>query len=320
MARDVRRWEPFAVWRVAVFLTAFNPDPAITRAVIADLIEGFPSPAQRADLLWFASLLDLAGGRADAARMALAEGVASERAVPLARRRPGFEVVTEWYAATLPLPYADSTLMRVRSRAAAFSPKHAFGFETEMGIGRPIQLEPVRQYTLGVLSLRLRDTVSASAAAATLQRLASLGSATTLVRDLDRGLRARLAWQQGRPEDALRLLETLEARDSQGDVNTIPFVSRANERFLRGEVLVSLGRDAEALPWFASLGDGSVSEVPLRAIVHLRQGEIHERLRHREPAVEHYSRFLDLWRSADPEFQELVDSARQRKTSLARPE
>ena len=133
-----------------------------------------------------------------------------------------------------------------------------------------------------------------------------------LVRDLDRGLRARLAWRQGRPEEALRLLETLESKDSQGDVAAIPFVSRANERFLRGEVLVSLGRDADALPWFASLGDGSVTEIPLRAPSQLRQAEIHERFQHRDQAVTHYSRFLELWRAPDPEFQQVVDSVRRR--------
>lgn len=48
------------------------------------------------------------------------------------------------------------------------------------------------------------------------------------------------------------LLEALESRDWQGEVTLTPFVSRANERFLRGEVLAALGRDAEALDWFAS--------------------------------------------------------------------
>jgi hypothetical protein len=86
-----------------------------------------------------------------------------------------------------------------------------------------------------------------------------------------------LAFHAGRPEDALRLLEELECRDAQGDINVIPFVARANERFLRGEVLTSLGRDAEALQWFASLGKGSVSEVPLLALAHPRLGEIQER-------------------------------------------
>jgi DNA-binding SARP family transcriptional activator len=320
MARDIRRWEPFAVWRVAVFLTAFSPDPAMMRAVIEDLTERFPSPAERADLYWFASMLDLAGGRAEAARGALAQAVEAERTVPDERRRPGFREVTEWYAATLPLPYADSMLKRARRDAASPSLRveRKPAFQTGMGIGAPIQLEPVRQYTLGILSVRLRDSVAASAAAQALQRLATSGGATALTRDLDRGLRARIAHEHGRSKEALGLLQTLESRDSQGDVAAIPFVSRANERFLRGEVLVALGRDADALEWFASLGDGSVTEIPLRAPAHLRQAEISERLGKGDRATGHYARFLELWRQSDPEFRPNVDRARRRLTALTR--
>ena len=157
-------------------------------------------------------------------------------------------------------------------------------FLNELQIGSPIQLEPVRQHTLGTLSLRLRDTASAAAAAAALERLAAAGGATTLVRDLDRGLRARLAWQRGRPEEALRLLEALESRDTQGDVTATPFVARASV--------------------------GSVTEVPLQAPSHLRQAEIHERLGNRDEAAAHHARVLELWRDADPAFRHLVGAAR----------
>jgi len=315
LAADVRRGEPLAVWRAAAWLTAFSPDDAIMRSVLQDLAEGYPSPALHADLLSFASMLDLAAGRVADAHRALAEAVESERVVAAPRRRLGFEAVTEWFAATLPLPYADSTLVRARRRAASAGPfpaGQAGSFENEMGMGTPIQLEPLRQYTLGILSLRLRDTVAAVAAATTLQRLAASSAATVLVRDLDRGLRARIAHHRGRNEEALRLLDALEARDSQGDIAVIPFVSRANERFLHGEVLVSLGHDADALRWFAALGDGSATEIPLRALAQLRQAEIHERLGNRAEAAGHYARFLDLWRNSDPDFRPLVAEARRR--------
>jgi DNA-binding SARP family transcriptional activator len=321
LAQVVRRGERFAIWRVAVFLAAFSPDPAIMRAVIEELTRDYPNPGLLADLHWFASLLDLGGGRVDAARITVARAARSEGAGPAERRRWAFDAVTEWFAATLPLPYADSTLTQVRRRAASTRARPTESrpaFVNELLMGTPIQFEPVRQYTLGILSLRLRDPVSATAAAAELERLAALGTATPLVRDLDRGLRARLAWQAGRPEEALRLLDALEARDSQGDIAVTPFVTRANERFLRAEVLASLGRDVEALRWFASLGTGSVTEIPLQALSHLRQAEIHERLGHRDQAATHYARFLALWRDADPEFQQVADSARQRLASLTR--
>jgi tetratricopeptide (TPR) repeat protein len=138
------------------------------------------------------------------------------------------------------------------------------------------------------------------------------------VRDLDRGLRARLAWTMGRADEALRLLESLESRDSQGDIAVIPFVTRANERFLRGEVLASLGRDADALRWFASLGNGAVADIPLRAPSQLRQAELYERGGNNKQAAQHYARFVELWRHADPQFQPLVETARKRLAMLTR--
>jgi hypothetical protein len=251
-----------------------------------------------------------------------ARGADAERAAPTALRRPGFDHVTEWFVATLPLPYADSTLLRMRRRASArgVPAGSRAPFVGELGVGAPIQTEPVRQYTLGILSVRLGDSAAAASAAATLHRLAASGDATTLVRDLDRGLRARLAWEHGRPEEALVLLEGLEWRDWQGEVTMTPFVSRANERFLRGEVLAALGREADALRWFASVGIGTVTEVPLQALSHLRQGEMHERLHNRAQAARHYARFIELWSDADAEFRPRVDSVRGRLATLARHE
>lgn len=132
-------------------------------------------------------------------------------------------------------------------------------------------------------------------------------------------LRARLASHEGRTGDALRLLEALEPGDTQGDIAVTPFVARAAERFLRAELLASLGRETEALQWFASLGYGSVTEVPLRAPAHLRQAEIHEGLGNRAEAARQCARFIELWRDSDPEFQPLVDEARRRLHALSLP-
>ena len=314
LAKELARRESSAVWREAVFLTAFSPDPAIARLVIDELVRDFADPGLGADLHWFASLADLARGRLRAADVARVEAATSERAAPPATRRTDFDAVTAWFAATLPLPYADSTLAAIRREAVSHDAVRAAGrtgFEHPLGIGTPIQVEPLRQYTLGILSLRLGDTASATAAGAALHGLAASAQANALIRDLDRGLRARLERQAGRPDRALHLLEEMESRDTQGDVAATPFVARASERFLRGELLVSLSRVAEALPWFASLGVGSVTEIPLQALAHLRRAEIHERLGQRDLAATHYARCLELWHDADPGFRPLIETARR---------
>jgi DNA-binding SARP family transcriptional activator/tetratricopeptide (TPR) repeat protein len=314
-AGEMRRWEDLSLWRVAVFVTAFTPNPAATARAIAGLLGEHRAPAVRADLLWITSILYLASGQISAARTALQEAAAVEAAIPQERRRDAFSPITEWYAATLPLPYADSMLDRVRSHAERVSASQGSStrvFGNELGIGESLRVEPLRQYTLGMISLRLKDLASAKIAAEALRRIALAADANVIERDLDRGLRAALASFEGHNEQALSLLETLELRDTQGDIAVTPFASRAHERFLHGELLIALGRDTEALQWFGSLGTGSVTEIPLKALSHLRQAEIHERLGNHRQAAIHYDKFVGLWSRADAEFQPMVETARHR--------
>jgi hypothetical protein len=70
------------------------------------------------------------------------------------------------------------------------------------------------------------------------------------------------------------------------------------------------------LQWLAALGDGSITEIPLRAPSHLRQAEIYERLGERDLAGAHYQRFAELWSRSDAEFQRLVAAAKQRLAGL----
>ena len=315
---DMRKWEDLSVWRVAVFLTAFTTNTGTMRGIVETLGGKSASPALRADMQWFVSLLDLSEGRLTSARIAVERAAEAERLVPSEYRRDGFEPVMDWFAATLPLPYPDSTVMRARDRARSLkiAGKSNGVFDHETRLGGTIQLEPLRQYTVGVLSLRVQDTVSAASAARRLSEYANISTATVLTRDLDRGLRARLAFQNGRKREALRILEQLEQKEMQGDVTATPFAARAAERFLRAELLASMGRNTEALAWLASLGYGSVSEIPLRGLAHLRQAEIHDRLGSRQHAAVHYAKFLELWESSDAVFQPVVQSARQRLSIL----
>ena len=151
------------------------------------------------------------------------------------------------------------------------------GFEHPLGIGMSIQVEPLRQYTLGVLSLALADTTAAAAAGATLQRLAASVHANALVRDSTVACALRL--ERGRPEQALRLLEAMESRDTVLAVAATPCVSRASERFLRGEPrFVRPARRGAPVVRVARCRLGDRGSARCRRSLTPTSGSIHERL------------------------------------------
>jgi tetratricopeptide (TPR) repeat protein len=188
---------------------------------------------------------------------------------------------------------------------------------TRQALGVPNRIEALRLYTLGVLSLRLSDHAGASTASASLARLATSDSSEWFVRALDAELRARRAAHDGNPAEGLRILEAVELGPvSVGATNVVPFFAHAQHRYLRGELLAAVGRHAEAVRWFASLGALSVPESPFRAPAQLRQAELYERLGNNAEAAAHYARFLELWRDSDPELQPMVVAARQHWAAL----
>ena len=262
--------------------------------------------------------MDLAAGQLNKSRVALEEARAAERDAQRGRRS-GFDQVTEWYWGTLPLPYADSTLIRIRNAAKQVKATDLTTIalhHPDTDLGKTVQLEALREYTVGILSLRLGDTASAHSASVNLEKLVQSSNASMLSRDLERGLRAQIAWYHNKSDEAIAILKQLEMKDMQGDVAATPFVTRANERFLRAEILAGLGRNTEALEWFASLGDGSVTEIPLRAMSNYRQAEILERMKRPREARAQYARFVELWSNADPQFQPLVQAARGKMSAL----
>jgi len=62
-----------------------------------------------------------------------------------------------------------------------------------------------------------------------------------------------------------------------------------------------------------------MSEIALRAPSILRQGELYERLGRRDEAIARYQRFVELWKDADPSFQQPVAEATRRLATLRRP-
>ena len=173
----------------------------------------------------------------------------------------------------------------------------------------------LRLYLLGMLSARLGEPAAALGYAAELERADRSSPLGVFAGDQGQFVRAEVAWQGGRREEALTLLDqarywtTDSRRTAHGDS---PFFNQLHERFARAELLYELGRYEEALPWYRAMSYDFLYTAP----AHLRLAQIYERRGERQKAIEHYSRFLELWRDSDPALQPLVQQARQAMARL----
>ncbi len=178
----------------------------------------------------------------------------------------------------------------------------------------------LRTYLLGVVSARLGDDDRAIAYADELEAPQTMEHARSLPSDLARSIHAQVALNQGRPAEALELLELAEMDALGGQfMYTLgtSFFMQNHERFLRAELLNQLGRDQEALGWYSSFELGRYRTAIYRGPTHLRRAEIYERLGDREKALEHYAHFVELWKDADPELQPRVEAARRATEALS---
>jgi DNA-binding SARP family transcriptional activator len=159
-------------------------------------------------------------------------------------------------------------------------------------------------HALGTLALRVGDTLAARRALATLSAPRPGDPSAERRASFARSLAARLAVAEGRPRVALARLESVHWEHGG---ETPP--AEVADRFLRAELLAALGRQDEALGWYASFAQRSLDEVVYLAPAELRQAEIYERRGERGRAVLHYRRFVDLWQAPDPELLTATERA-----------
>lgn len=179
----------------------------------------------------------------------------------------------------------------------------------------PGEFPMIRASSEGQLEVALGDTVAALAHARELDGIKNVPGEQGLAHALGQDIRALLA-RPGSPE-ALRYLETDQASVWFGLLVSSSAGSQAFARFLRAEVLDQLGRTQEALRWYATFDELSVSDLVYSAPAHLRRAQIFERLGELPAAAAEYTRFLELWKDADPELQPTVAAARERLTRLS---
>jgi tetratricopeptide (TPR) repeat protein len=223
----------------------------------------------------------------------------------------GKQLDADWRLETHALVASDPFFMVGRAEIVAVrdSVRSRPAYQGLAAPGSPLSFGPeMRSYLVGLLSVRLDDTVAASRA---VQRLRAQrdSSRQRVADDLARAVVAEMARSSG---DAPRALEELDAFTYAISRDLSHWGVR--ERFLRAELLHALGRDAEALPWYE--GFGLAYDLPWVAAAHLRSGEIYERQGNAERAVFHYSRVISLWKECDPVLRPLVARAEQAMTRL----
>jgi tetratricopeptide (TPR) repeat protein len=301
------RQSQIAARYVATFLEDFA-----TAKLLAELdLAPRRKPAIRANAQLLLAWLEVARGRWIAAKAAFAQAERMEE-VPLVLSQRAI-------AATLPfLAVPRSDLDSLRREVELWNPgTHV----SEPALGLAARLYPqLRLYLLGLLSSRLGDHAGALRLAREIERAEGRDEARAVIHALALTIRADVALHSGSAEQAGQALEEVQG-EVPLELVSVPLYANVREftqehaRHLRVLVLRAQQKHREALQWIETSFQGAPSEIAYLAPMHLQRAQIYERLGEREKAVEHYRRFLVLWRDCDPELWPVLQGA---KSELAR--
>jgi tetratricopeptide (TPR) repeat protein len=187
-------------------------------------------------------------------------------------------------------------------------------------VGIPTELaDHIRTYLLGLIHARLGDDATALTYAQELTRADVANDSLGLLYDAALNIQALSALAHDDPAAALEILERARLEAAVRESQVSHFHQRFYHRLLRAEALYELGRDEEALGWFGTFpgpGFGSHLDYTYLAYIHLRRGQLYERLGDAAKAVDHYAKFVEMWADAQPELQPLVEQARGRIAAL----
>jgi DNA-binding SARP family transcriptional activator/tetratricopeptide (TPR) repeat protein len=291
----------------AVFQTTFDVD-AWTR-VTRLLVEPWqPGETRGLGHIWLA-------------RLAVARGdwaVADSELAAAARLERPRALEARAFLATLPfVTMAPVKLAEIRdsvsewnATAVPASPMRAPAYAVDDGSHPAIRL-----YLLGLLSARLgEDSLALRYANRLIEDRAAAEAGTADARRrrvFSHGIRAEVARLEGRYDDALRELDAEPAPSWYQTMVASPFASQTRERFVRAEALRGLGRDAEALRWYATFATGPSYLLPFLPATLLRRAQAEERLGRRADAAADYGRALRYWDHASGSFAALAAEARR---------
>jgi class 3 adenylate cyclase/tetratricopeptide (TPR) repeat protein len=283
------------------------------------LTPGHRDPEWQKEVHGILATLRLAQGQWEAAKEELALVRQDET-----ERGRGWSLETESILSTFPLLNVPrKELADLRESLSAWDPGTAAPPNTwALFRAHYPNHEALRLYALGLLSLELSDTPEYLVHQGSLTGFGIRDESHELGQALSQSLRAHEQLQNADTAGALRQLREASYFPPMQLIPASPFYSRALDRWLSAEILRKSGHAREdtalleeALAWYETLSDGW-GEFLLAAPAHLRQGQVHEELGHRQQAINHYRQFEKLWAEADPPLLEFVRTARNARENL----
>lgn len=275
-----------AALRVAVFAA----DPRAARDIIAAPIFDRDAAA-RAEAAQRRARFDAAAGRIALARRDLE---------PLRELHFGTFALERAQLDLLPYAGTSRDLLRADLRdLASWDAAHDTG-SVVAGLHAVAFFRPMRLHVMARLSARLGDWSDADRAAAELDRMRSSDS-TSLVSALAQSAHAFILAERGDVARALAAVDSASREVWYASAGESAPYAQAAERFLRAELLERIGRDDEAVRWYASAERNSLDDVWYLAVSHVRRAQIYEREGRSAPARGEYLRARQIWREGDPE-------------------
>jgi len=169
----------------------------------------------------------------------------------------------------------------------------------------------IKLHRLGLISLRLNDTASATGIANQLDEMAKKDQSAETAKMLAASLRAHLAAARGRTREALTLLEGISGARVASATSL-----EAYDRLLRAQLLERSGRDEEALGFYSQIGARSPFELTLTWQAELGMARIHEKRGNPAVAARYYRSVAARLRNADPALQQARQNAEERAVAL----
>ena len=293
----------FAVWNIMDYV----PNPEAINPLLSILTQPDQSLATR--LSGYHSIASVYCGRGKMKRaMALLDSAAM--------LQPAAGLIFRAYFSSLPFYHtSEEQLERIRRELVSWRADEEKNIRASEFIqSMPVNIYPqTRIYLLGLVDAALGNFGQMEDYVQKLREMNTPYDEASIVEQWGINLQVLQAMHTNDDSRALKMLESSTLRIRYSLLN-YTFYSFAFQRYLRGSLLLRLGRPQEALSWFKSIG--GLIDAPIRAHALLRCAEACENLGQSEEARKYYREFIKLWQECDPELQPEVTHIRARLAKI----